>query len=543
MTGVDLGPLDRLDALAETLGAAWGGRADTSTTIGRERAILRMIGVGGIDRRGRPLASEVVEGFLGDGSGRLGGGILLPFAMALLEYDLGPQELALDVADGTLDLGLEAQLLRDPDRRAAAEREAQVLVDAALERIDANRTARRELVDLLGEPPRPWFGLSVLEPTLTDATAEVRRLVSSGVDLLRITVPVNRELAMAGGDAATAPAPSRLTPASVMRASEAGARVQLARESTPAGSQRGVAALRALVDEMAAERGRYIRLATVAPPLSEPESAVVAAFERVDLVQADPIAEIVGVGVDPDRALADHAFVHRLLARAGIPVLIGPGPLVVAPDLATGRPSDPATRAGRALALQLLGVAVARASGLADASIIVGAMPAWLSDEREPTVLAVGQVALRRALFPGHALAFEEPLESVASEGWPFMFAASASGAEPIALVLRRAEMARVGQVGEATRAAVRVAREVDVALGPRALHGAALQHARHSVESALALLQRIADEGWPAVLGLASASSGRLGGEAVAERSEEFDPFRGRSGAVAGTERANPGP
>lgn len=543
MSGADLGRLDHLIALAETLGAAWGGRADASTTIGRERAILRLIGVGGVDRRGRPLASEVVEGFLGAGSGRLGGGILLPFAMALLEYDLGPQELALDVADGTIDLGIEAQLLRDPDRRAAAERQAHALVDAALERIDANRTARRELTDLLGEPSRPWFGLTVLEPTLADASVEVRRLVSSGVDLLRIMVPVNRELAIAGGDAATAPAPSRLMPESVLRASEAGARVQLAREATPAGSQRGVAALRALVDEMAAERGRYIRLATVAPPLSEPESAVVAAFERIDLVQADPIAEIVGAGVDPDRALADHAFVHRLLGRAGIPMLIGPGPLVVAPDLATGRPSDPATRAGRALALQLLGVAVARASGLADSSIIVGAMPAWLSDEREPTVLAVGQVALRRALFPGHALAFEEPLESVASEGWPFMFAASASGVEPIALVLRRAEVQRVGQVGEATRAAVRVAREVDAALGPRALHGGALEHARRSIESAHSLLQRLADEGWPAVLGLASTSSGRLGGEAFAERTEEFDPFRRRSGAVAATGRASPGP
>lgn len=224
MSGADLGRLDHLIALAETLGAAWGGRADASTTIGRERAILRLIGVGGVDRRGRPLASEVVEGFLGAGSGRLGGGILLPFAMALLEYDLGPQELALDVADGTIDFGIEAQLLRDPDRRAAAERQAQSLVDAALERIDANRTARRELTDLLGEPPRPWFGLTVLEPTLADASVEVRRLVSSGVDLLRIMVPVNRELAIAGGDAATAPAPSRLMPESVLRASEAGQR-------------------------------------------------------------------------------------------------------------------------------------------------------------------------------------------------------------------------------------------------------------------------------------------------------------------------------
>lgn len=530
MTSGDWGPLDRLVALAETLGSAWGARARASTTIGQERAILRMLGVGGVDVRGRPLASEVVEGFLGHATGRLGAGILLPFSMAMIEYDLGPQQLALDVAGGTIDLAFESQLLSDPDRRGAAEREAQMHVDAAFERIDANRTARHELMAILGEPARPWFGLNVLESTLDGATAEVGRLVASGVDLLRIAVPVNRELATIAGANATAPPANRLTAASAGRAAEAGTQIRLARETTPAGSQRGVAALRHTVDEMAAERGGYIRLSTVAPPLAAPEAAVVAAFERVDLVQADPMAEIVGVGVDPDRALADHSFAHRLLARAGTPVMIGPGPLVVGPDLATGRPSDPATRAGRALALQLLSVALARTSGLTDPSILVGAMPAWLSDERQSTVLAIGQVALRRAVFAQHPLVFEEPLESVASEGWPFMFAATVAGAGPIALVLRRAEVQRVGQVGEATRAAVRVARETELALGPRSLHGDALEHARRSVDSALALLQRIADQGWPAVLGLAAApGAAHLGGEAVADRSEDFDVLAAR--------------
>ena len=294
-----------------------------------------------------------------------------------------------------------------------------------------------------------------------------------------------------------------------------------------------MASLRALLDELAVERGRYLRLATAAPPLAAPEAAAVGAFERVDLVQADPMTEIVGVGIDPDRAIADHAFAHRVLARAGVPLLVGPGPLVVAPDLASGRPSDPATRAGRALALQALSVALARAGGLADESIIVGAIPAWLMDEREPTILAIGQVAVRRAIFERHPLAFDEPLESVPSEGWPFLFAAAAPGAEPISLVLRHAEEPRVAQVGEATRTAVRVARDVDRATGPRILRGDALEHARRSVESAVALLVRVETEGWPAVLGLVPAIGGHLGGEAVAERTEDFDPFAVLAGAA----------
>ena len=66
---------------------------------------------------------------------------------------------------------------------------------------------------------------------------------------------------------------------------------------------------------------------------------MVAAFERIDLIASDAMAEIVADGVDPDRALADHAFAHRLARRAGTAVVVGPGPLVVAPDLSAGQPS------------------------------------------------------------------------------------------------------------------------------------------------------------------------------------------------------------
>src|SRR5919112_4496069 len=114
----DLGPLDRLIDRAETLAGAWAGRARASTTVGRERALLRMFGVSGLDAAGRPLAWAVVDRYLAGGRGRLATGIALPFAMALAEYDLDPQRLALDVASGAIDLGMEAALLRETDRRA-----------------------------------------------------------------------------------------------------------------------------------------------------------------------------------------------------------------------------------------------------------------------------------------------------------------------------------------------------------------------------------------------------------------------------------------
>ncbi len=211
----------------------------------------------------------------------------------------------------------------------------------------------------------------------------------------------------------------------------------------PAGSQRALGRLRRVADGIAAERRGYVRIATAVPPLGVPEGAVVAAFERVDLVEADPMAEIVVGGVSPDRALADHAFARRLHRRADTLVSIGPGPLVVAPDLASGVPADATTRAGRALALQLLGVSMARADGLAADRIVVGAYPAWLADESASAARILAEVTLRRAIFAGHPMRFDEPgadaADSPAAAAWPYLVAASVGRVGDAALVMRRA--------------------------------------------------------------------------------------------------------
>ncbi|MGE5409032.1 MAG: lysine 5,6-aminomutase subunit alpha TIM-barrel domain-containing protein, partial [Syntrophothermus sp.] len=115
---------ERLRALAVPLAGAWVGRARGSTSVGRERAILRLFGVAGLDRDGRPLAWAVVDRWLASGPGALGRGIALPFALALLEYDQPPQRIALDIAAGAIDLQMEAALLVESDRRAEAEIEA-----------------------------------------------------------------------------------------------------------------------------------------------------------------------------------------------------------------------------------------------------------------------------------------------------------------------------------------------------------------------------------------------------------------------------------
>ena len=150
------------------------------------------------------------------------------------------------------------------------------------------------------------------------------------------------------------------------------------------------------------------------------------------------MAEIVADAVEPDRASRTTPSRTASHGGPGTMILVGPGPLVVAPDLSSGVPSDPATRAGRALALQLLGVALARGDGMPPDQIIVGALPAWLTDEPAPGARAIAEVAVRRALFPGHPLGFVEPPTGTdRSILWPYVQAAAGGHAGDIALVLR----------------------------------------------------------------------------------------------------------
>jgi D-Lysine 5,6-aminomutase TIM-barrel domain of alpha subunit len=521
----DLGPIDRLVELAETLAGAWGARARICTTGGQERALLRMFGVAGVDRSGRPLAGEVVDRYVSGRPDRLAGGVILPFVAALLEYETTPQELALDVASGAVDLGLESEVLRDRDRRATVELAARALGSAALDRIDANRTARLELLAVIGDADKPWIGASLASTSVATGAREAAAMASAGVDVIEVSVPAIRELAERLHDEGIdvpfwRPRPG---PGSLLSGPEASA------EPAPSGSQRGLAELRQAVDRAAAERRAYARLATVGMPLAAPEQAVVAAFERIDVVAADVVAEIVDGNVDPDRALADHAFAHRILTRSGATILVGAGPLVVGPDLARGVPSDATTRAGRALALQLVGVFLARLHGVPPVRLLVGALPPWLIDERGPAAAAIAQVAVRRAVLADHPMVFEEPPPGTrAAVAWPAVLGAALPLAGPAGLIVRSAFGEAVAEAVAATRAAASVAGEASGSLGPLRPRGPALTMARGTVTAAVATLERIAGSGWPSILGEAvrPAGRGRLGADMVVERTESFDPL-----------------
>ncbi|MFI5255233.1 MAG: lysine 5,6-aminomutase subunit alpha TIM-barrel domain-containing protein [Candidatus Limnocylindrales bacterium] len=485
-----------LRAAAAALAASLHAVARTQTTPACDRAVLRLFGVAGLDRAGRPLAAEVVDRFGAGGPAGPWGDIGLPFAVAAAEYGLTPAELAQDVAAGNIDLRLEAELLADRGRRAQAEALIGAWVAGAWERFDAQRTARQELLGLLGETPLPRFGLELAGLRAGEVAAAVRGVVAGGADLLQVPVPVDRELRRGLGE----------------DVDRQGADEDPA--VAPAGSQRGLALVRAATDEAAAEAGRYVQLATRSVGLSEPEQAIVAGFERIDAVFTDPLEAVVDYGVDPARALADHAFAVGLLERTGATLVLGPGPLAVAPEMTRGEPPDQATRLGRSLALQALAVELTRCASLPDERIAI----AGLSREpfQGPTGLLQGfvELALRMLAFPAHALVLEEPPAADGDPAWSIALTAwLGAGTAPAILLGRRNTLAAAQAVGAMRGAAAAAAALVSVR-GAGAPEGEAATLAGQALAAGLATIRGLASDGWegllvsPPVVGRQAASA-----------------------------------
>jgi hypothetical protein len=260
---------------------------------------------------------------------------------------------------------------------------------------------------------------------------------------------------------------------------------------------------------------------TVTSAFAAQEQAVVAAFERIDFVGADPIREIVEDNLDPDRALADHAFAHRLQARAGCRVVLGPGPLALGADVASGIPSEAATRAGRALALQALGVELALADGLPADRLILGAVPDWAAGDGDAGSILL-QAWLRRIVFPAHRLIIEGPTGRVGSPTGA-VAAVSALAAAAVSIIVEPGVSGDVATLAADLATTARTARALRTALSDGALHGEAEELAARTLRAADAALVRLSAEGWESLLGPdgRGADGERLGRSAVVERED----------------------
>ena len=321
----------------------------------------------------------------------------------------------------------------------------------------------------------------------------------------------------------------------------------------PAASARspGCAASR---DGVAAERRGYVRLATAIPPLGVPEGAVVAAFERVDLVEADPDRR--------DRRSAAS------IPTARSPITRSRDGSIAAPTRSSrsgrGRSSSRRTsppacrpmprhaRVGRSRCSSRRRAGPRGRSRRRNGSSSGRIPPGWPTSRRR-TARILGEVAVRRALFPGHVIRFDEPSRSPGCRCSSGGVAVHRCGGAWRGRASGRRHAPRPGPDGRRAAIAGRAPPRGSQPSSPR-LDRPARSRASPPITRApwwpprSTTLERLADRAggrWSASRRpVARADGGRrrataIGGDAVAERTEAFDPFdAGASGpAEAGAD------
>jgi len=273
--------------------------ARAHTTVAVERATLRLAGITGADSTHRsgdvPWVNRVVD-TVREHCG-LEHGVVLPAFHALREHDLGTlTELAEATAAGQIRFRVPEG--RDVEKAARAGR---VAVAKGLRAVDRNRAQRDRLIAKWGNPAqRPWIYLIVATGDIDEDVVQAASAARAGADIIAVIRSTGQSLL-------------DYVPEGATHHGFAGTYA----------TQENFRIMRAAMDEVSKEVGRYIRVTNYASGLCMPEIAVLGGLQRLDMMLNDSMYGILFRDINPIRTFVDQRFSRQVHARAGIIINTG----------------------------------------------------------------------------------------------------------------------------------------------------------------------------------------------------------------------------
>jgi beta-lysine 5,6-aminomutase alpha subunit len=355
--------------------------ARAHTTVSVERATLRLAGVAGADADGIPWVNRLVDAVVADVG--LGCGVALPVFDALLREGLDDVTLlAQKAAAGSVRFRL-------PDgakAAVAAEAAARRAVGAGLRRIDRRRVERERLVKRLGDPPqRPWIYLIVATGDIYEDIPQAQAAARAGADVIAVIRSTGQSLL-------------DFVPEGATREGFAGTYA----------TQENFRLMRAALDEVSREVGRYVRLTNYASGLCMPEIATLAGLERLDMMLNDSMYGILFRDINPIRTFVDQRFSRQIHARAGIIINTGEDNYLTTAD---------AVEAAHTVTVsQLLNEFFAHEAGLADWQLGLGHAFEINPELPESFRLELAHALLARELFPDAPLKWMPPTKHMTGD-------------------------------------------------------------------------------------------------------------------------------
>ncbi|WP_018656388.1 lysine 5,6-aminomutase subunit alpha TIM-barrel domain-containing protein [Actinomadura flavalba] len=344
--------------------------ARTHTTVSVERALLRLAGLTGADADGRPWVNHLTDA-VADQVG-LEHGVALPVWDALRDHRDLPA-LARATAAGRVRFRLPAG--PDADTAGTAATRA---ASAGLAGIDARRAERTRLLRTLGDPPGPLLYLIVATGDIHEDVPQAQAAARAGADVIAVIRSTGQSLL-------------DYVPEGATREGYAGTYA----------TRENFRLMRAALDQVAAETGRYVRLTNYASGLCMPEIAVLAGQERLDMMLNDCMYGIIFRDINPRRTFIDQRFSRQIHARAGIVINTGEDNYLTT--------ADAVDAAHTVTVSQLLNERFGHEAGLRDDQLGLG--HAFEIDPKIPGSfrLELAHAQLARELFPAAPLKYMPP--------------------------------------------------------------------------------------------------------------------------------------
>ena len=360
--------------LAAEIAAPIEDLARSHTTTSIERATVRLFGVGGAVGEGPdavPIPNLVVDRIAADVG--LERGATLPFFHTV---ESGCGDIVAEagrIARGEAHVawpdGIDLEFALERARREAA---------AALDGVAANRAERDRRIEALGDAPKPWLYEIVATGDILEDIPQAQAAAREGCDVVAVIRSTGQSLL-------------DHVPHGVTREGFAGTFA----------TQENFRLMRAALDEVSEELGRYIRLTNYASGLCMPEIAALAGIERLDMMLNDCMYGIIFRDINMQRTFVDQHFSRMIHALAGIIINTGEDNYLTT--------ADAFDAAHTVLASQFLNERLALAAGLPPEQMGLG--HAFEIDPARPDSILheLAHAQLVRECFPDAPLKYMPP--------------------------------------------------------------------------------------------------------------------------------------
>lgn len=354
--------------------------ARSHTTVSVERATLRLAGLSGADHERVPWVNHLLDAVRGQVG--LEHGVCGPVWDALVR---GQAPDLLTLAQKASASAVDFRVPTGQDR-AAARAAAHAAVRPGMQRIDQQRVAREELIRKHGDPPqRPWIYLIVATGDIYEDIPQALAAARDGADVIAVIRSTGQSLL-------------DYVPEGATREGFAGTYA----------TQENFALMRAALDEVSAELGRYIRLTNYASGLCMPEIAALAGMERLDMMLNDSMYGILFRDINPIRTFVDQRFSRQVHARAGIIINTGEDNYLTT--------ADAVEAAHTVTASQLMNEFFGKEAGLADWQLGLGHAFEINPDVPQSFRLELAHALLARQLFPDAPLKWMPPTKHMTGD-------------------------------------------------------------------------------------------------------------------------------